>query len=157
MDTEIITSEGTSTVLTKNVLKQLSLILAVTSNYHIFLNTLHHRISCTPHISRSKKLKNILNSVYWSNKVYMLSICKNMYFYLDAMFFINFRHYYMLCFWGHAPCNKTQLLPLSSIILRFVHQMGEKHAHAFQICVASHWTRMTANASQWLGFSSQSS
>jgi hypothetical protein len=64
MDTEIITSEGTSTVLTKNVVKQLPLILAVTSNYHIFLNTLHHRISCTTHISRSKKLKNILNFVY---------------------------------------------------------------------------------------------
>jgi hypothetical protein len=44
---------------------------------HIFLNALHHQISRTPNFSRSKRPRKLLHSIYWRNKVYMLSICKN--------------------------------------------------------------------------------
>lgn len=47
------------------------------STYLIFSNTPHHWVSHMPNFSRSKKWKKIFNFIYWSNKVYLSSICKD--------------------------------------------------------------------------------
>jgi hypothetical protein len=58
---------------------------------------------------------------------------------LNAMFFVNFHHYYMLCLCDHVSCNKKIInFKLLAVLLKiFYTRVGKICAHTFLIHVHS--------------------
>jgi hypothetical protein len=67
------------------------------------------------------------------------------------MFFVNFWHYYMLFSAAvHTATRKDDLNLLAALLYILSTRVSKIHAHAFLICIASHWPWMIADTSYWL-------